>query len=289
MELNALGMSDQGRVRINNEDNLAACNLSTGESRAGAFECAYTLGPRGALLMVADGMGGEACGELASEMCVQEIPARLGENLKALANLGEARFALALRGAIEETSKAIYGKSRSQPQLRGMGSTTTAAALFGPFLFVAQVGDSRAYLIRDGRMTQLTRDQTFLNYLAELGVEPPADPENDPRKSILIQAVGTAETLDVKLSGAPLYDGDQVLLCSDGLYNQVKPAEMLGIAGRAESLARKAASLIQAANASGGADNITVVLAEFTGAGLPAGGGSRHVELREFELDDLGR
>jgi PPM family protein phosphatase len=232
-------------------------------------------------------MGGEACGELASEMCVQEIPARLGENLKALDTLGEARFALALGQAIEGTSKAIYRKSRSQPQFRGMGSTTTAVALFGPFLFVAQVGDSRAYLVRDGQMTQLTRDQTFLNYLAELGVDPPADPENDPRKSILIQAVGTGETLDVKLTGAPLRDGDQVLLCSDGLYNQVKPAEMLGIAGRADSLANKCAALIEAANSSGGADNITVILAEFTGSGLLATSGSRHVELREFEVDDL--
>src|SRR5579863_4572707 len=150
MEMSALGMSDQGRARTNNEDNLAACNLSTGESQAGPFECAYTLGPRGALLMVADGMGGEAWGELASQMCVQEIPARLNENLKALDTLGEARFALALRRAIEATSEAIYRKSRSQPPLRGMGSTTTAVALFGPFLFVAQVGDSRAYLIRDG-------------------------------------------------------------------------------------------------------------------------------------------
>ena len=109
-----------------------------------------------------------------------------------------------------------------------MGTTTTAAALFGQHLFVGQVGDSRCYLIRNKQITQLTRDQTFLNYLKDIGAELPADPEKDSRKSILTQAVGSSETLDVKVTYIRVNQGDRILVCSDGLYNMVPDADLLG-------------------------------------------------------------
>ena len=159
----------------------------------------------------------------ASQLCSVTVPKRLYENLKSVAKVSETNFVLMLREAIEYANQIIYQKALANANYKGMGTTTTAAALFGPYLFVAQVGDSRAYLARNKVLVQLTRDQTFLNYLADIGAEMPADPEKDSRKSILTQAVGTSESVDVKVTYAKVCQGDQMMICSDGLYNMAKP------------------------------------------------------------------
>ena len=292
IEVSAFGLSDVGRVRKNNEDNFVICDLTTGELSLNLALRNHALGPRGMLLLVADGMGGEACGELASQICAETVPKRLYENLNSFAGtqathgmagqVSETNFVGLLREAIEFANQTIFQKARSQRAYRGMGTTTTAAAFFGANLFVAQVGDSRAYLIRNQEMFQLTRDQTFLNYLADIGAELPADPENDSRKSILTQAVGSSETLDVKLTCAKVRRGDSVFLCSDGLYNMVKLPNMLDIMNGNNSLADKCKSLIATANEHGGSDNITVVMAELTGPGLPPMDPAIGVELQEL-------
>lgn len=287
IQVSVFGASDVGRVRKNNEDNFVVCNLTTGEVGMAPPIRAHQLGARGSLFMVADGMGGEASGEVASQICTATVPKRLYENLKTLGTVSETNFVLLIREAIEFANQIIYQKAQSSPAYRGMGTTTTAATLFGPYLFVAQVGDSRAYLIRNKQITQLTRDQTFLNYLKDIGAELPADPEKDSRKSILTQAVGTSETLDVKVTYTKVRQGDAILLCSDGMYNMVPQPEILESVNSGAPLPDKCKSLIDKAIAHGGTDNVTVIMSEFTGPGLPPADPAATVEVKEFKEEDF--
>ena len=287
INVDVFALSDMGRVRKNNEDNFAVCNLTTGEVGLTPSVSSHSLGPRGTLLLVADGMGGEACGEVASQICSVTVPKRLYDNSKTIDNVSEANFVLLLRESIEFANQIIFQKAQSNPSFRGMGTTTTAATLFGPYLFVAQVGDSRAYLARNTSVIQLTRDQTFLNYLADIGAEVPVDPEKDSRRSILTQAVGTSETLDVKVTYTKVRQGDSILLCSDGLYNMVKHDDLLRIVTGDDTLANKCKSLIDRANEGGGTDNITVIMAELTGPGLPPADAAADVETKEFSEEDF--
>ncbi len=287
IHVSVFGMTDVGRVRKNNEDSFVVSNLTTGEVTLTPPLRSHDLGPRGTLFLVADGMGGEACGEVASQLCVVTVPKRLFDNLKTLERISETNFVLLLRESIEFANQLIFQKAQSSPAYRGMGTTTTAAALFGPYLFVAQVGDSRAYLIRNGKMVQLTRDQTFLNYLADIGAELPAHPEKDSRKSILTQAVGSSEAIDVKLTYTKVRQDDSLLLCSDGLYNMVDSDDILSVVNSSGSFADKLRTLTDKANASGGTDNITGIMGEFTGPGLPPADPEAGVELREFDERDF--
>jgi protein phosphatase len=280
INVSVFGLSDIGRVRKNNEDSFAVCDLGTGE--VNTFSSQHPVGDSGLLMLVADGMGGEMCGEVASNLCVAVIPSRLIETLRS-ADSDPLELPRHLRQAVEFANRAVFDRAQCEQLCRGMGTTATAAVLVGERLVVAQVGDSRAYLLRNGNMFQLTRDQTFLNYLAERGTPLPAEPEKDSRRSILTQALGTRETLDVKLTGARLRSEDAVLLCSDGLYSMVKPAEMLEILENGDTPQSQCRALIDAANSSGGADNVTAIVAQVNGPGLvPADPGA------SFELEPLG-
>jgi protein phosphatase len=287
INVRAFGASDVGRVRKNNEDNFVVCNLTTGEVGLAPPLCEHTLGNRGSLFLVADGMGGEASGEVASQICALTVPHRLYENLTVLDQVSETDFVLLLQESIEHANLLINQKALSDPAHRGMGTTVTVAALFGPYLFAAQVGDSRAYLIRNGELTQLTRDQTFLNYLRDIGVEVPAEPELDSRRSILTQAVGSSESVNVKVTYTKVRQGDSILLCSDGMYNMVPATDIVACVTGTETLADKCKSLIEKANARGGSDNITVVMAEFDGPGLPPAASTAAVEVKEFNAEDF--
>ena len=287
IHVNVFGMSDMGRVRKNNEDNFVVCNLTTGEASLTPALREHRLGARGTLFLVADGMGGEASGEVASQICATTVPKRLYDNLKSLGTVSETNFVLLLREAIEYANQIIYQKAQTDLLFRGMGTTTTAGVLFGPHLFVAQVGDSRAYVIRDQQMVQLTRDQTYLNYLAEIGAELPEEPEKDSRKSILTQAVGSSETVDVKVTYTKIRQGDCILLCSDGIYNMVKMPIALSVLQEKDALPAKCKTLIQKANEHGGTDNITLILAELSGPGLPPADAAAGVEFQEFREEDF--
>ena len=280
-------MSDMGRIRKNNEDNLVICDLTSGEIRVNPPLKDHPIGNHGTLLMVADGMGGEASGEVASQIAVTTVPKRLYDNLQSVGTVKESNFVLLLREAIEYANQVIYQKAQGGSAHKGMGTTTTAAALFGPYLFVAQVGDSRAYLVRNKNVVQLTRDQTFLNYLEDIGAEMPADPEKDSRKSILTQAVGSSENVDVKVTYTKVRVGDRLLLCSDGLYNMVDRENLAKIAIADDPLAGKCKALIAKANEGGGTDNITVIMAELSGPGLPSADAATGIEYKEYREEDF--
>jgi PPM family protein phosphatase len=285
--ITARGVTDLGRVRQNNEDNLSVCDLSESDLVTGAFAIDRAVGPLGMLFVLADGMGGQACGELASSMCAEMLPARVAANVRSLGQTGRAELARSLKEAYLATNLSILEASRKQPGCHGMGSTATAAALCGPYLLVAQVGDSRAYLLRNGSLVQLTRDQTFLNYLVDMGaVEPAADISDDPRRSILVQAMGTNEQIHMALTGTEVRQGDRLLLCCDGLYSMVRPEQLLEIAGRDGDLSNCCRSLIETANSQGGADNITAILVEFSGEGLQPRDATAEVRVEAISSPD---
>jgi PPM family protein phosphatase len=270
VELSVRGATDQGRVRKNNEDNLAACDLSTGQTFAGPFDWRRAVGPSGILLLVADGMGGQACGELASRMCSDIAPAWLLDRVQQRQGATRDELANLLARALEAANESVLQASHDEPACRGMGTTATAALVTGSSVLVAQVGDSRAYLIRQGEMAQLTRDQTFLNYLVDMGaVDAGTDARDDPRRSILVQALGTSEQLNVVLTCAGLSNGDRLLIASDGLYSAVDAERIREIAANGSEIEERCRLLIEAANKEGGPDNITLILADISG--LPEG------------------
>jgi len=277
-------VSDIGRVRQNNEDAFAVFNLDTGESGFDRAASGVAIGPHGILLLLADGMGGEASGEVASSMCAAVVPQRLYDNLRLVPPTRDVNFGLLLREAVEYANQIIFQKGQEGRAFRGMGCTLTMAAIRGNRLFVAQVGDSRAYLCRNGEMVQLTHDQTYQQYLAAMGIETPPGVGGASNRNILLRAVGSRETLEgIEVNCSGLQQGDRILLCCDGLYNMVRiPEEAAGVINGSESLAAKCQVLVDRANGVGGTDNITVVLAEVDGPGLPPADPSAKVETVEY-------
>jgi protein phosphatase len=236
MRLSSFAGTDVGRARSGNED---------------SYFCGRTV------FAVADGLGGHQGGEVASAAAVEPLAALDGREF---AEPGEAAEALA--AAIREGNAAILERAAGDPGLWGMGTTVTAAALAGErHLQLAHVGDSRAYLLRDGSLEQLTTDHTVVGELVRRGRLTPEQAAIHPERSILTRAVGLDPRVPVDTPDpVELRDGDQVLLCSDGLTEAVdddRIAELLSAGADGEAACR---SLIDAANAAGGPDNITVVL-----------------------------
>ena len=256
------GLTDRGLQRSNNEDNLAIANLTTGETRLPTRAEQQHIGPRGALFLVCDGMGGEQAGEVASRMCAELVPKKLQEFLNAAPGVDEPTFLRALDRAIQLANARIYEEAEFNTRERGMGCTLTAAAVLGRRLLVAQVGDSRAYLVRGTEIKQLTEDQTLGNYLASLN--PAAASEIAPQShNILTQAVGATTTLVARITAVELSSGDRLLVCSDGLYNMVSNDEIFEALTRTKTVLDAAHELVRRANAGGGSDNITVIVARF--------------------------
>jgi serine/threonine protein phosphatase PrpC len=236
MRLSSFAVTDVGRTRAGNED---------------SYFCGRTV------FAVADGLGGHQGGEVASAAAVEPLAALDGREF---AEPGGAAEALA--AAIREGNAAILERAAGDPGLWGMGTTVTAAALAGErHLQLAHVGDSRAYLLRDGSLEQVTTDHTVVGELVRRGRLTPEQAAIHPERSILTRAVGLDPRVPVDTPDpVELRDGDQVLLCSDGLTEAVdddRIAELLSAGADGEAACR---SLIDAANAAGGPDNITVVL-----------------------------
>ena len=157
---------------------------------------------------------------------------------------------------------AVFAEAKAHPETRGMGTTCTAAIVLPDRLFIAQVGDSRAYLLRGGSLHLLTRDQTMADQLIESGVLRPEDVGTFAYRHVLSQALGTRSTIEPITSEVHLRRGDRILLCSDGLHGPVSAPEIARILGAAADINAVAHGLIQAALAAGGPDNVTVVVAD---------------------------
>jgi PPM family protein phosphatase len=231
-KLVAAGVTDVGRVRDGNEDAL--------------LDQTNRLG----LVAVADGMGGHRAGEVASATALEALRA-------AVAN-GQS-----LRDAIEGANDAVLEKSESDQELHGMGTTLTAGMLgTDGYLTVGHVGDSRAYLVRDGQLSQITNDHSLVEEMVRGGELTPEQAEVHPQRSIITRALGIDPQVEVDEYPLELQPGDRVLLCSDGLTSMVRPEEIANILGRERDPKRAAQLLVDAANAAGGEDNITAVIVE---------------------------
>jgi len=228
----AIKHTDTGRQRRMNEDNAFA---------------------RAPLFAVADGMGGAQAGEVAAQLAVDVLEHGLPD--------GPGSVEERLAGLVREANVRIHELSLSRPEMAGMGTTMTAAYLGeDDELAIAHVGDSRLYVARDGRLTRLTRDHSLVEELVQEGKLTPQEADEHPQRSIITRALGNEGEVQVDHMTWRAEAGDVYLICSDGLTSMIPEAQVAELVAGHEDLGRVARALVDAANAAGGRDNITVIL-----------------------------
>jgi protein phosphatase len=268
IRVEVFGKTDLGRTRDHNEDRFLVADLTRKAASLLPEVRQHDIGARGTLFVVADGMGGAAAGELASEMATATIYDHLVRTWIAEDEPTPQRFAYRLKEAVEVANASIHAHAKAHPEVRGMGTTTTAAGVLNDHLYLTQVGDSRAYLIRGGLAHQITKDQSLMQRLVEAGELTEEEAAQSERRNIILQALGPDPKVKVDLTHQEVRRGDLLVLCSDGLSGQVKKDEIGKIVTQAKDLSAACEQLIALANERGGPDNITVVIARFDGDGL---------------------
>ncbi len=240
MALITNGSTHVGRVRSSNQDSFLVNDAMK-------------------LFVVADGMGGHAGGEIASQLCVQKIQEYLGKNPAKFSEKNNDNEVLSeLANAVNFASARIYEHSIEQPALRGMGTTASVIKVIGSKAYCAHVGDSRIYLVRSGFLYQITYDHSLVNEQIRAGVLTPEDAEQHHLKNVITRSVGYQEEEDVDTMVVDLFPGDLLLICSDGLHGKVNNEEISSITRELGPAAVE--PLIQMSNDRGGEDNITVVI-----------------------------
>lgn len=266
IRMTVFGLTDVGQIREHNEDNLILADLSSRTSwRDGAGKRDVELDEGGLLLVVCDGMGGAAAGEVASQLATDIIFERM------LARSGHGsrdKLALDIVQALEIAGTRILEESTNNRACRGMGTTATVAALVDDYLLLGQVGDSRAYILRGEQLVQVTRDQSLVNQLIEAGQLTEEEAENFEHSNIILQALGTAEAVQVDLTFARLRQGDVLMMCSDGLSGMIRNNEIRDTLVHVDDVEEACRVLVDDANQAGGHDNITIICAQFDGEGL---------------------
>ena len=265
LKLRVFGRTDVGQIREHNEDNFLVADLTRKTRSLMEGDRVQIVGERGTLLGVCDGMGGAAAGEVASQLAVDIIYEKL---VQGDPPRDHDELARRLVQAVEEAGMRIFNEARADRTRRGMGTTSTIAALMDSRLFVAQVGDSRAYILRGDKFTQVSRDQSLVNQLIEAGQLTEEEAETFEHNNIILQALGTAETVQVDLTYVDLCKGDRLLVCSDGLSGMVRGEEMREVLLSTRDSLEACKELTDRANRAGGHDNITVIVAEFDGTSL---------------------
>jgi PPM family protein phosphatase len=286
IRIQVFGKTDLGKTRDHNEDCFLVADLTREEASLQPSVREHAVGERGSLLVVADGMGGAAAGELASAMATEAIYSQLLRAWGGEREVTPQRFAYRLKEAVEVANSRIYAYAKTHPEARGMGTTTTAVGVLADHVYVTQVGDSRAYLIRDGRAHQLTRDQSLMQRLVEAGELTEEEAAQSERRNIILQALGPDPKVKVELTHQDVRRGDVVVLCSDGLSGQVKKEEIAELVGAEPELQVACDRLVTLANERGGPDNITVILARFDGEGLRPPSGDDEVRHQLYPLID---
>jgi PPM family protein phosphatase len=264
--------TDVGMVRSGNEDNFLILDLSSGRSWTASEEeppdiLTYAQGYYGSLMAVSDGMGGALAGEVASRMAVETVRDRMLQ-LQAHEVYSRVPFHERLRLSIEEANILINGESQTNPAHKGLGATFTAVATLGAQVFFGQVGDSRAYLIRGNKIVRTTKDQSLVQQLIDAGQITEEEAETHSYRNVILQALGAHSSVNVEVSCLPLCDMDTLVVCSDGLSGKVHQDEIARIIHESGDFKLACQCLINLANERGGEDNITVVIAQFSGSGL---------------------
>ncbi len=267
IQLKLFGRTDVGQIREHNEDNFLIADLTTRSRSLKKEDREPVVGTCGNLFAVCDGMGGAAAGEVASQMAVDLIYELMATG-EAIATRDD--LARNMVKAVEEAGLRIYEEARADRTRRGMGTTSTVAALVDDRLFLAQVGDSRAYVLRGDQFVQVTRDQSLVNQLIEAGQLTEEEAETFEHNNIILQALGTSETVQVDLTYVDLKAGDVLLMCSDGLSGMIRDSELKEVLEAVAEPIDACRELTERANAAGGHDNITVLVVKFSGDGLTA-------------------
>jgi len=252
------GHTDIGRVREKNEDTFVVADLSGGTLLDEASHARFDVGERGVLLAVSDGMGGAEAGEVASALVVETLTRALATSAP-----GMPRDAL-MNDAIQKAHRAVWNAAKRDS--KKMGATLTSVFVHAGQAYIAEVGDSRAYLIRGGSICQLTHDQSMVQMLVDNGILPPAQADESPLRNVILQAMGNQRDVKVALGRLELRDRDCLVLCSDGLTTLVHDDEIRDIvlkSGRPEIVAHE---LVELAKERGGFDNITVIVAGIGGS-----------------------
>lgn len=236
--MKAYALTDAGIVRRTNQDYI--------------FSSSETVGPLPDLYMVADGMGGHKAGDYASRFMVENL-------VSYIKAASDRQIVPLLRDGIQEVNRKLFRESQKNGELCGMGTTLVAAVIEDDTLYVANIGDSRLYLVRD-HLHQITKDHSYVEELVSRGKIERNSLDYFNKKNIITRAIGISEMIDIDFFEVSLRRGDYVLLCSDGLTNMVGDDEIERIIRTQEALEQKAENLISTANGYGGKDNIAVIL-----------------------------
>lgn len=207
------------------------------------------------LFLVADGMGGHNAGDYASKMTLETM-------VEHIAGSRETNPAKILEDAIAAANTLVRNMAGQNPELEGMGTTVVAASCEGETLHVANVGDSRLYIIREGKIHQVTRDHSWVEEMVRRGGLGREEARNHPDKNIITRAVGAEDTVKIDFFTVGLEEGDMILMCTDGLTNMLEDEEILNILKISRDIVEMAEELVRAANEKGGRDNISVILIE---------------------------
>jgi len=278
VEVSVSARTDTGMVRDGNEDAFMIADLTSGNLGLGPDMKTHKIGARGSLLVVSDGMGGAAAGEVASEIAVKSVREAL---MQVPADLDVCDQ---LKTATQKANAEIWNYAEQNPQYKGMGATLTAVLIQQAKAYIAQIGDSRAYLVRGDSIKQLTKDQSFVQSLIDSGAIS-ADQADSFPQNIITQALGIRNDLEVAISSVELVQDDTLIVCSDGLSQKVKDADMVNLVQQTTDLTALCRNLVALANERGGEDNITVIAAKFAGELLHSAAGSNSI-TRSFKSQD---
>jgi protein phosphatase len=241
----AVGAStDVGMIRQGNEDNFFA----EADDRRGVF-------------VVADGMGGHAAGEVASEMAVQIIARHL---LPLGSAVDDGADALVIR-AMQDANRAIFERMLAETDKQGMGTTASVMVLSDTGYLIGQIGDSRVYLLRDGALTQITKDHSYVQEQVDAGLLTPEQARYHPYSNVITRCVGASDQVEADLYTGPVRVGDVFLLASDGLTGMVDDRRLQALLLARSGPGRIVDSLIAEANGRGGLDNITAIVVQVLG------------------------
>lgn len=250
MQLVSFGLSDVGRKRSRNEDS-------------------FLVDDKLQLYIVADGMGGHSGGEHASRLAVttmQEVIESMNTDPEATVisgvNSEETEYGDRLKYAIEVASQKIFDQALYDPELKGMGTTITAMMVDSDRAYIANVGDSRVYLLRDGEIRQVTTDHSLVTEQMQAGLISPGDAKKHRLKNIITRSVGYQEEVEIDLTTIDLKPTDRIILCSDGLTNMLDDEKITQQVMGHKDLEKSCKELIRLANENGGEDNITAIICE---------------------------
>lgn len=266
LALRVCARTDVGRERARNEDRVGFLDLDAGRAYEPPAEAELPLAHGPLALVVCDGMGGEAGGQIASSLAIEAIVRGLVARQHARAIVDPEALGAACVETILDASAQVRAVGSAEPRYARMGTTATLAAVVGRAIVCAQVGDSRAYLVRaSGELVRLTRDQTFLELVRAAGGGPPIDADGSPiGANVILQAVGSSSALDVVLSRATVSEGDALVVCSDGLHGVVDDRAIARVVCAARGVGAAADALVALALEAGAPDNVSCAVARVT-------------------------